>query len=280
MNILFVCTGNTCRSPMAEGYLESKNIDGLSVRSRGLAANGEDISENSKAVLAEISIDMTDYISEPLTQSDLLWADKIYCMSLSHKTAVSMFASKDKVFVLGDGISDPFGSDLKTYRKCRDEIIKAIDLLIDEGEFEELYITKIEREHISQIAKLEKICFASPWSEEVLLDAYSRGTKFFVCVKGKKVLGYIGINCILDEGYITNIAVFPEYRGKGIGTALLNRVFSEASDLGLSFVSLEVRESNFSAISLYEKNGFKEAGRRPKFYSHPEETAIIMTKEF
>ncbi|MBR6509913.1 MAG: ribosomal protein S18-alanine N-acetyltransferase [Clostridia bacterium] len=280
MNILFVCTGNTCRSPMAEGYLESKNIDGLSVRSRGLAANGEDISENSKAVLAEIGIDMTDYISEPLTQSDLLWADKIYCMSLSHKTAVSMFASKDKVFVLGDGISDPFGSDLETYRKCRDEIINAIDLLIDEGEFEELYITKIEREHISQIAKLEKICFASPWSEEVLLDAYSRGTNFFVCVKGKKVLGYIGINCILDEGYITNIAVFPEYRGKGIGTALLNRVFSEASDLNLSFVSLEVRESNFSAISLYEKNGFKEAGRRPRFYSDPEETAIIMTKEF
>ena len=61
MNILFVCTGNTCRSPMAEGYLESKNIDGLSVRSRGLAANGEDISENSKAVLAEIGIDMTQF---------------------------------------------------------------------------------------------------------------------------------------------------------------------------------------------------------------------------
>lgn len=279
MNILFVCTGNTCRSPMAEGYLDFKNIDGLNVKSRGLAATGDCISENSKKAMAEIGIDLVGF-SESLTRADLVWADKIYCMSLSHKTAVSMFAGEDKVFVLGDGISDPFGGDLETYKKCRDEIIKFIDELIEKGEFDEIYISKIEREHISQIAKLEKICFSEPWSEEVLLDAYSKGTKFFVCVKGKKVLGYVGINCILDEGYITNIAVFPEYRGKGIGNALLNRVFSEARDLELSFVSLEVRESNFGAISLYEKNGFKEAGRRPRFYRDPEETAIIYTKEF
>ena len=114
----------------------------------------------------------------------------------------------------------------------------------------------------------------------MLLDAYSKGTKFFVCVKGKKVLGYVGINCILDEGYITNIAVFPEHRSKGIGTALLKRVISLKDEMNLDFVSLEVRASNKAAISIYEKNEFKVEGLRKGFYRNPPEDAIIMTRRF
>ena len=93
-------------------------------------------------------------------------------------------------------------------------------------------------------------------------------------------MGYIGISCIIDEGYITNVAVFPESRKKGVGTALLERVFSLAKDMGLSFVSLEVRESNIPAISLYEKLGFKQEGKRKDFYRDPKEDALILTKRF
>lgn len=280
MNILFVCTGNTCRSPMAEGYLEFKNLPDVAVRSRGLSSNGEEVSENSCLAMKEIGIDISNQISEQINFSDIVWADKIICMSLSHKTAISLYTSPEKVFVLGGGIPDPFGGDLEKYIECRNAITTAIDSLEKEGFFSEMQIMAMDREHIKSIAELEKICFSQPWSEETLLQAFMNGTKFFVAVQNSKVLGYIGISCIIDEGYIFNIAVFPEHRNKGVATALLDRVFSLAKDENLAFVSLEVRVSNTSAINLYKKTGFKEEGRRPDFYDNPKEDALIMTKRF
>ena len=279
MNILFVCTGNTCRSPMAEAYLKNKMPE-INVQSRGIAADGSPISENSVEVMAEIGIDLSGMVSERLTMGDLAKADKIYCMSPSHKTAVAMYTNPQKVFVLGEGIPDPYGGDVGLYAKCRDEIIKAIDELVEKGEFSEFYVCAMEREHIKHIAELEKICFSAPWSEDFILEEYKSGMKFFVAVENGRVLGYIGISCVIDEGYIGNIAVYPNARKKGVGTALIERVFSLARDEGLSFVSLEVRVSNTAAISLYEKMGFRQEGRRPNFYRGPDEDALILTKRF
>ncbi len=274
MNILFVCTGNTCRSPMAEGYLKSLELKNVNVKSGGIAADGSAVSQNAMLALSEIGIDISAHVSHQLSAEDIAWADKIICLSHTH-AAYLMPAAKDKLMVLGDGISDPYTCGLDVYRACRDEIIAAVDEL-----FLPFSIVKMEQNHIAQIAKLESICFSEPWSENSLLEAFLGGTRFFVAVCGNKVLGYIGISCILDEGYITNVAVLPNYRKKGVGTALLKKVFGLARELSLSFVSLEVRESNNSAISLYEKLGFKEEGRRKNFYREPLENAIIMTKRF
>lgn len=280
MEILFVCTGNTCRSPMAEGYLKSKELPDVTVRSCGISASGTPVSENSRKAMEEIGIDISGLVSEQLTTSDLARADKIYCMSPSHKTVLDMYTNPQKVEMLSGGIPDPFGGDLEIYRKCRDSIIAAIDALIENGSFSEVYVVKTEREHIKAIAQLEKLCFSEPWSEETILEYISAGNKFFTAVCGGKVLGYIGISCVLDEGYIANVAVFPEARKKGVGKALIQRVFGLASDEGLSFVSLEVRESNIPAISLYKKMGFKTEGRRKNFYRNPDEDALILTKRF
>jgi len=280
MNILFVCTGNTCRSPMAEGYLESKDLPDLKIESRGFSGNGLPVSENSQEVMEEIGIDISFHKSTQLNLSDISWADKIIYMSEDHLILLSLYAPAEKLLLLGNGISDPYGGDIERYRQCRDEITAEIDKLIKEDFFSETYVTAVSFEHLKEIARLEKVCFSCPWSENALTEAYSAGTKFFVAVKGDKVLGYIGISCIIDEGYITNVAVFPEYRRQGVGRALLERVFSLARDEGLSFVSLEVRVSNSDAISLYKSLGFLEEGRRKNFYDNPKEDALILTKRF
>lgn len=281
MKVLFVCTGNTCRSPMAEGYLRFKNLPCVEVKSRGLGADGSPVSQNSVTVMAEAGIDIKNHISRGITPEDIVWADKIICLSFSHKSLLEAFVEdKSKLSVLGGGICDPFGGDVDIYRDCRNQIFSAIDSLIDSGEFEEFKVIEASEARAEQIADLEKICFSEPWSQNVIVDAMNHGTLFFVGVKGEKLLGYVGISIILDEGYITNIAVFPEYRKKGVALALLNAVFSVAEQKNLSFVSLEVRESNTAAISLYEKTGFKKAGMRKDFYRDPKENALILTKEF
>lgn len=280
MNILFVCTGNTCRSPMAEGYLDSKKIPNLKVESRGISAQGGSLSQNALTVMLEKGIDLSDDVSAGLTAGDLLWADKIICMSTAHRTVLSLYAPAEKIYILAGGISDPYGGDESVYRKCRDEIFSAIDCLIADGFFEETVIEKGTVSDIKAIARLEKACFSIPWSENTLISAMENSTIFFVAKRGKKTVGYIGISCVADEGYITNIAVNENYRKKGIGTKLLNRVFALARDNQLSFVSLEVRTSNLNAISLYTNLGFKEEGRRKNFYESPKEDALIFTKRF
>lgn len=274
MNILFVCTGNTCRSPIAEGYLKSKNIENLIVKSRGLSADGNPVSKNSKEVMAEIGIDISSHVSTQITKEDIENADKVICMSYSHKQILEDLGFSNISF-LGDGIDDPFGQDISVYRSCRDQIIREIDKL-----FVTFSVCPIEHRHITDIAKLEKICFSTPWSEDTIADAYKNGTKFFVCEQNNDVLGYVGISTILDEGYITNVAVFPEYRNLGVGSALIEYLFNFASERGLSFISLEVRPSNSNAIKLYEKYGFKKEGVRKNFYTSPKEDAYILTKRF
>ncbi len=94
-----------------------------------------------------------------------------------------------------------------------------------------------------------------------------------------EVVGYAGLHCILDEGYIANVAVDPRYRRQGVAGELLG-AFLRFGQANLAFLTLEVRASNEAAIALYRKYGFQEVGRRKQYYDAPREDAIIMTLEF
>ena len=132
----------------------------------------------------------------------------------------------------------------------------------------------------AQIAQLEKLCFSEPWSERQLLETMEdpKGV-LYVAVQDDdgQVLGYAGLHDIVGEGYVDNIAVFPQFRGQGIGEALTRALVEYMRCASLEFLTLEVRASNLPAISLYEKLGFRQEGRRKNFYRHPTEDARIMT---
>lgn len=129
------------------------------------------------------------------------------------------------------------------------------------------------------IAQLEQSCFSAPWSEAMLAEELGQGI-FLVAEHEGAVLGYLGCKTVLDEGYITNVAVQPDCRRQSIGERLLNELLLHAQEARLAFVTLEVRAGNAAAISLYEKVGFAKVGERRGFYRNPPENAVLMTVYF
>ena len=140
MNILFVCTGNTCRSPMAMAVLREKlvksGISDVSVDSAGLMSDGSKISPNSNKSLEKIGINICDYRSKQLTNDMITAADLIIVMTENHKDILLQLGlDKSKIIVLNGGISDPFGGNEATYDNCLKQIINGIDILFEKGVF-------------------------------------------------------------------------------------------------------------------------------------------------
>ena len=146
----------------------------------------------------------------------------------------------------------------------------------------EIFIERLSEKTLSGAAMLEKLCFSSPWSLESLKMLCREGAVGFVALDGKSgnVLAYGGMLTVLDEGQITNIATHPDARRQGLGEKVTRALVEYGEENGLALFSLEVRESNSVAISLYEKLGFKTEGKRKNFYDNPKEDAHIMTKRF
>ncbi|MFB5662750.1 low molecular weight protein arginine phosphatase [Alteribacillus sp. HJP-4] len=138
-NILFVCTGNTCRSPLAEAMLKEKAAGELEVRSAGIhAAPGMQASAHTVKVLEERSIPL-HHFSRPLTQELIDWADLVLTMTKSHhNVAVQQYpAAADKIFTINEfadipgDIQDPIGGSIDMYRTTAEEIERAIEVLLE-----------------------------------------------------------------------------------------------------------------------------------------------------
>jgi ribosomal-protein-alanine N-acetyltransferase len=160
-------------------------------------------------------------------------------------------------------------------------------------------IVNMARKHLRFLTHLEHMCFSLPWSfssleaelakeKSIFLVALKDAKQFikispsipdfcFLPQDNKIIMGYIGMQTVCDEGYITNLAVFPLFRKLGVGRKLLQAILNKAKEQHLKFVSLEVRVSNIPAIRLYKSEGFVILGKRKKFYTSPSEDALIMT---
>ena len=141
-------------------------------------------------------------------------------------------------------------------------------------------IRRLTNEDIPFVAEIERLCFDEPWRERslaLLLDEKNAG---FVAILDGRVAAYGGMITVLDEGQITNIATHPDFRRLGLARQIMGAIDAFSAERGIAFLSLEVREQNLAARSLYTSCGWSEAGLRKGFYSKPRDNAVIMTKEF
>lgn len=140
-------------------------------------------------------------------------------------------------------------------------------------------IESLLRKHIDQIYEIECESFSVPWSMNSLKDDLENPlANYFVLCEGDTVLGYLGVRTVLDEIHIMNIAIKPIYRGKGYSKLLLDEMMIFAIQGEYKIITLEARQSNSIALSLYEGFGFVRCGIRRDYYELPTENAILMVK--
>lgn len=142
----------------------------------------------------------------------------------------------------------------------------------------DIVIREMTIEDIDQVLEIEKDSFTTPWSRDAFIVEVTENmlAKYIVADLGGMVVGYGGIWIIIDEGHVTNIAILKDYRGLGIGKKILEGLIYICSERNINAMTLEVRESNEIAKSLYRQYGFKEYGIRPNYYADDNEDAIIM----
>ena len=139
----------------------------------------------------------------------------------------------------------------------------------------------MESRDVVGIAELEKICFNDPWSENSIASELENPLScWLVAVEGDQVVGYVGSQTVLDGSDMMNIAVSPNFRRQGIAESLINELVSLLQARNSLCLILEVRASNAPAITLYEKMGFYEIGRRRNYYRNPKEDALILRKDW
>ncbi|NLL01121.1 MAG: ribosomal protein S18-alanine N-acetyltransferase [Clostridiales bacterium] len=143
-----------------------------------------------------------------------------------------------------------------------------------------MLIREMKAVDVDEVYAIEKETFSDPWSKSSFLNSISEpNNHYLVAIIEGRIVGYCGYWGIAGEGYIYNVAVKPSHRRHGIGFRMLEELITQAKARGISSLTLEVRKSNMSAIILYKKLGFTEAGIRKEFYTNPIEDAIIMWRE-
>ena len=146
----------------------------------------------------------------------------------------------------------------------------------------DLKVQPLTTENLVELLELDQICFDGMWTMEGYLRELESPTSCFLglflpddSIVNSSLLGMGCFWSVLEEAHITILAVHPEYQGYGLGQFLLYSLLREAWEKGLERVTLEVRASNIAAICLYQKFGFKVAGRRPRYYQDNNEDALI-----
>lgn len=148
-----------------------------------------------------------------------------------------------------------------------------------EHEIKNLRVIKAEIKDVYDILTIKEKCGLSQWQfEDYRQEIVREGSLILIAKIENKTVGFLMTRSIIDEVDILNVGVYPKYRELGIGSFLLNDFLERMSETPAESVWLEVRESNFQAISFYQKRGFQHIQVRKNFYAQPVENAIIMRR--
>ena len=296
LNILFVCSGNTCRSPMAEAYVNfkySKNkAINITAKSAGLYALGDPINPNSANALSEYGIPSSSehnykrHISHTVNTEDMEWADKVICMTgeIALRLIIAAPVYKRKITAYKGSVGDPYGGSEEEYIACLDEIVYQTDRILpdiirDEACKDIVYRSDaLTDEEINIISECERYHFTDACSAEALRSMLRSDFYAVAAFDGKEICGFGYIYTALDEAELLRIAVNEKYRGLKIGATILSRLHDAAKSKGCCKIFLEVRKSNENAIRLYEGSGYERTGVRKNFYKDPREDAILYKK--
>ena len=143
-------------------------------------------------------------------------------------------------------------------------------------------IVKMNADHVEAVAAIEKECFGvDAWSvRSVSSELENKLALWLVAVEDGAVAGYVGSQTVCNETDMMNVAVTADFRRRGIGKELVLALVEELKAIGSKCLTLEVRDSNTPARTLYEKLGFQQIGLRKNYYRNPKEDAYILRKEF
>ncbi|MGI6728353.1 MAG: ribosomal protein S18-alanine N-acetyltransferase [Anaerovoracaceae bacterium] len=135
-----------------------------------------------------------------------------------------------------------------------------------------------KEQDIEAMAELDCLCFSVPWSKESFRQEIMENelALYLVAEEQGRIVGYAGLWMVCDEGHITNVAVKPECQRRGLGKLLVSKLIEIAEKQGINGFTLEVRVSNYGAISLYKNLGFVPLGKRIRYYEDNNEDALIM----
>ncbi|MBD1383158.1 ribosomal protein S18-alanine N-acetyltransferase [Metabacillus arenae] len=149
--------------------------------------------------------------------------------------------------------------------------------MVDIGK-ESIIIRLMTMADIDKVYEIEKHSFSTPWTRESFYNeiSYNNFATYLVIEYNNEIAGYCGLWVIFDDAQITNIAISPEFRGRGLGETLLGAAIEGAKKLGANRLSLEVRMSNTIAQALYKKHGFQSGGIRKNYYTDNQEDALLM----
>lgn len=145
----------------------------------------------------------------------------------------------------------------------------------------QIKVAPMKLEDLNEVLEIEVLAFSTPWSRNSFLyELLENERAFYLTAKNEygRVLGYVGMWIVFDEGHITNLATHPQYRRQGVARKLMNELIAASKERGVRYLTLEVRRTNNEAQELYQKLGFVHMGVRRKYYLDNNEDALIMWK--